>query len=36
MSRVVGVLGGPSRSMAYVLNARAGQLGEGEPAEAAD
>lgn len=35
MSRVVGVLGGPSRSIAYVLNARAEQLG-GETAEAAD
>jgi large subunit ribosomal protein L10 len=35
MSRVVGVLGGPSRSMAYLLNARADQLG-GETAEAAD
>ncbi len=34
MSRVVGVLGGPSRSMAYVLNARAEQLGGS--AEAAD
>lgn len=31
MSRTVGVLSGPSRSMAYVLNARAGQLG---PADA--
>jgi large subunit ribosomal protein L10 len=28
MSRTVGVLSGPSRSMAYVLNARAGQLEE--------
>jgi large subunit ribosomal protein L10 len=36
MSRVVGVLGGPSRSMAYLLNARAEQLGAGETAEAAD
>jgi large subunit ribosomal protein L10 len=36
MSRVVGVLGGPSRSMAYLLNARAEQLGGGEAAEAAD
>lgn len=35
MSRVVGVLGGPSRSLAYVLNARAEQLGE-ETAAAAD
>ncbi|MGH2532291.1 MAG: 50S ribosomal protein L10 [Thermomicrobiales bacterium] len=29
MARTVGVLGGPSRSMAYLLNARAGQLGGG-------
>ncbi len=35
MARTVGVLGGPSRSMAYLLNARAGQLGEAN-AEAAD
>jgi ribosomal protein L10 len=35
MSRVVGVLGGPSRSLAYVLNARAEQLGE-DTAAAAD
>lgn len=36
MSRAVGVLGGPSRSMAYVLNARADQVGGGAEAEAAD
>jgi large subunit ribosomal protein L10 len=36
MTRVVGVLSGPSRSMAYLLNARAEQLGGGETAEAAD
>nr|MBA3529817.1 50S ribosomal protein L10 [Propionibacteriaceae bacterium] len=38
MSRFVGVLSGPSRSLAYVINARAEQLGGGsEPeAEAAD
>lgn len=35
MARVVGVLGGPSRSMAYVLNARAEQIGNGAEAEAA-
>lgn len=35
MTRVVGVLGGPSRSLANVLNARAQELGEA-PAEAAD
>jgi large subunit ribosomal protein L10 len=28
MARTVGVLSGPSRSVAYVLNARAGQLGD--------
>lgn len=37
MSRMVGVLGGPSRSVAYVLQARAEQLGGGqEEAAAAD
>ncbi len=36
MSRMVGVLGGPSRSLAYVLNARAQQLGEEDTAAAAD
>lgn len=36
MTRAVGVLSGPSRSMAYLLNARAEQLGGGEAAEAAD
>ena len=36
MSRTVGVLSGPSRSLAYVLNARAEQLSEGGSAEAAD
>lgn len=36
MARTVGVLGGPSRSMAYVVNARIGQLGGGEEAAAAD
>lgn len=35
MSRTVGVLGGPSRSLAYLLSARAAQLG-GDAAEAAD
>lgn len=35
MARTVGVLSGPSRSMAYLLNARAEQLG-GETAAAAD
>lgn len=35
MSRTVGVLGGPSRSLAYLLNARSQSIGE-EPAEAAD
>lgn len=35
MARVVGVLGGPSRSLAYVLNARTEQLGE-DTAAAAD
>lgn len=32
MTRAVGVLGGPSRSMAYLVNARAESLGEGESA----
>jgi large subunit ribosomal protein L10 len=37
MARVVGVLNGPIRSLPYVLNARAGQLGSGqEEAIAAD
>lgn len=36
MSRAVGVLSGPSRSMAYLLQARADQLGGGAPAQAAD
>jgi large subunit ribosomal protein L10 len=36
MTRIVGVLGGPSRSLAYVLQARAEQLGGGEEAVAAD
>lgn len=36
MARTVGVLSGPSRSMAYVLNARAEQLGGGAEAQAAD
>jgi large subunit ribosomal protein L10 len=35
MARVVGVLSGPSRSVAYLANARIEQLG-GVPAEAAD
>jgi large subunit ribosomal protein L10 len=30
MARTLAVLSGPSRSFAYVLNARAGQLGDGE------
>lgn len=34
MARTVGVLGGPSRSMAYLVNARIESLGDG--AEAAD
>lgn len=34
MTRTVGVLSGPSRSLAYLLNARAAQLG-GEPLDAA-
>jgi large subunit ribosomal protein L10 len=36
MSRMVGVLGGPSRSVAYVLNSRAEQLGGAPEAQAAD
>ena len=36
MARTVGVLSGPSRSLAYLLNARSGQLGGGEEAIAAD
>ncbi len=37
MARAVGVLGGPSRSVAYLANARIEQLGgAGEEAEAAD
>jgi large subunit ribosomal protein L10 len=32
MSRTVGVLSGPARSMAYLLNARAEQIGEGAAA----
>jgi large subunit ribosomal protein L10 len=32
MSRTVGVLSGPARSMAYLLNARAEQIGEGTAA----
>lgn len=32
MARTVGVLGGPSRSMAYVVNARIGSMGDGEAA----
>lgn len=36
LSRTLGVLTGPSRSMAYLLNARAEQLGGGESAAAAD
>lgn len=35
MARVVGVLGGPSRSVAYLVNARIESMGGGE-AEAAD
>lgn len=35
LTRTLGVLSGPSRSIAYLLNARAGQL-DGEPAAAAD
>jgi large subunit ribosomal protein L10 len=34
LSRTVGVLSGPSRSLAYVLNARAGALGGGDADEA--
>jgi len=33
MSRTVGVLSGPSRSLAYLVNARAAQLGGGSEAE---
>jgi len=33
MSRAVGVLGGPGRSVAYLLQARADQLGAGTPAD---
>jgi len=36
MSRTLGVLGGPSRSMAYILKAREEQLGGGGEAVAAD
>ena len=36
MSRTVGVLNGPSRSLAYLLSARAEQLSQGGSAEAAD
>ena len=36
MSRTLGVLTGPSRSLVYLLNARAEQLGGGESAAAAD
>jgi large subunit ribosomal protein L10 len=36
MSRTVGVLSGPSRSLAYLLNARAEQQGSGSEAVAAD
>ena len=36
MARLVGVLGGPSRSVAYVLNSRAEQLGGVPEAQAAD
>ena len=36
MSRTVGVLSGPARSLAYVLNARTGQLGGDGEAAAAD
>ena len=36
MSRTVGVLSGPSRSLAYLLNARAEQQGGGSEAVAAD
>lgn len=32
MARTVGVLGGPSRSMAYLVNARMESMGEGESA----
>jgi len=36
MARTVGVLSGPSRSVAYILQARVDQLGGGEVAQAAD
>ena len=36
MARTVGVLSGPSRSMAYLVNARIESLGGSETAEAAD
>ena len=36
MSRTVGVLSGPSRSLAYVLQAQIEQLGGAELPEAAD
>lgn len=36
MSRLVGVLNGPARSIPYLLNARAAQLGETPAATAAD
>jgi len=36
MARTVGVLGGPSRSLAYVLKSRVDQLGGVSEAEAAD
>ncbi len=36
MARTVGVLSGPSRSLAYVVNARIESLGGGEVADAAD
>ena len=32
MARTVGVLAGPSRSMAYLVNARMESMGEGESA----
>ena len=36
LSRTLGVLGGPSRSVVYLLNAKAAQAGGGEAAQAAD
>ncbi|HWV34134.1 MAG TPA: 50S ribosomal protein L10 [Thermomicrobiales bacterium] len=36
MARTVGVLSGPSRSLAYLVNARIESLGGGDAAEAAD